>query len=166
MCFNHISLITSFVGTACPTKSNECNRIITNTELLSSVPACSNGNIAFLSASKFIRARSYLWVCDADRLWANRCTEGWWTAEHPNSAAQNQWRPWQRWCKQCSAIKPALSYWVLQKLRPLPGAEVSRAVNLLFTSKRLFWTVLGTPCTSTNTAKRNQIQNGTWGSQL
>lgn len=47
--------------------------------------------------------------------------------------------------------KACTVYWVLQKLCPLQEAEVSRAVNLLFTHKRLFWTVLGTPCASTNT---------------
>lgn len=63
-------------------------------------------------------------------------------------------RPWQR---QHSKINPAPStkyckswahfkvWWSLQE------AEVSRENNLLLAYKRLFWTVLGTPCASTNT---------------
>ena len=38
------------------------------------VPAHSKGNIAFLNASKLIRASSYLLVCDVDKLRVNRCT--------------------------------------------------------------------------------------------
>lgn len=63
-------------------------------------------------------------------------------------------RPWQR---QYSTINPALptkycKNWAHFKVWWLPqGAKVSRAVNLLLTYNRLFWTVLGTLCASTNT---------------
>lgn len=167
MCFIHISLITSFVSTACPTKSNEHNRIITNTELLSSVPARSKGNIAFLSAFKLIRARSYLLVCAVDRLWANRCTEGWWTAEHPNSAAQNQWRPWQRQYEQYSTIKPALSTEYCKNCAHFRKLKYPGQLISYLLIRDYFGLCWGHPVLAQIlTVKRNQIQNGTWGPWL
>lgn len=138
-------------GYCLPTKSNEQNRIITNTELLSSVPARSKGNTAFLSASKPIRARA---ICHVMEI-GYGLTEGWGTAHHPTSAAQNH--KMRTWHRQYSTINPALSTeycknWAHFRVWGLlQEAEVSREVNLLFTYKRLFWTVLGTPCASTNT---------------